>query len=86
MRLGIPLVISPDPALLEVTDGNAEVMDRWDAPALADAVSRAWARSPDEIERAKAHAATFTWSQTAARTRTVLADIASRSARRTQQP
>jgi glycosyltransferase involved in cell wall biosynthesis len=41
MRLGIPVVVTPDPALLEVTGGLATVMDDWDAESLARAVPRA---------------------------------------------
>jgi glycosyltransferase involved in cell wall biosynthesis len=75
MRLGIPLVISPDPALLEVTGGNAETMDGWDAAALAEAVSRAWSRSAADLARAQTHVASFTWSKMATETRAVLADV-----------
>ena len=41
MRLGIPLVITPDKALLEATGGLVTVMDGWDAASLARAVPRA---------------------------------------------
>ncbi len=33
MRLGIPVVVTPDTALLEVTGDMATVMDGWDAPS-----------------------------------------------------
>jgi glycosyltransferase involved in cell wall biosynthesis len=38
MRLGTPVVISPDPALAEATEGRAHRMLRWDAESLAAAV------------------------------------------------
>ncbi|MCO1597948.1 glycosyltransferase [Micromonospora sp. RHAY321] len=41
LRLGTPTVISPDPALLEATDGRAVRMTTWTAPALVRAVSEA---------------------------------------------
>jgi glycosyltransferase involved in cell wall biosynthesis len=65
MRLGIPVAITPDPALLEVTGGHAAVMDGWDAPALAGAVRQASGFSAAAIEAARVHAAPFTWAHTA---------------------
>ena len=35
MRLGIPVVITPEPALLEVTDGHATVMEDVKPESLA---------------------------------------------------
>lgn len=72
MGLGIPLVITPEPALLEVTAGHATVMDGWDAPALADAVAQAQRRTPDELAAARQHARTFTWERTAAGVRELI--------------
>ncbi|GAA4820428.1 glycosyltransferase family 4 protein [Nocardioides caeni] len=65
MRMDIPVVITPEPALVEVTAGHAEVMDGWDAPALADAVQRCEAWGPERVVEARAHAADFTWAHTA---------------------
>jgi glycosyltransferase involved in cell wall biosynthesis len=73
MRLGIPVVVTPDPALLEVTGGFATVMDGWDAPALARAVPQARQTSKQDLEAGVAHAATFTWRQTATNVREALA-------------
>ncbi len=73
LRLGIPLVISPDEALLEVTGGHAQVMQGWGVDALAEAVSGAWKRSDDELARARAWVESFTWTKMAAETRAVLA-------------
>jgi len=69
MALGIPVVVSPDPALIEVTAGHAEVMSGWDAPALADAVARALGRGEEDRQSALAHARTFRWARTAAAVR-----------------
>src|SRR5205807_2202539 len=41
LRLGLPLVISPDPALLEVTAGHAVVTDDESPQGLAAAIERA---------------------------------------------
>jgi glycosyltransferase involved in cell wall biosynthesis len=73
MQLGIPVVITPEPALLEVTAGHATVMDGADADALARAVGVARRRTPDELAAARAHAEQFTWARTAERTRDLLA-------------
>jgi glycosyltransferase involved in cell wall biosynthesis len=75
MRLGIPVAITPDPALLEVTSGHAAVMDGWDAPALADAVRRASAFTPADTAAARLHAAPFTWAHTAAGVRQLITDV-----------
>jgi glycosyltransferase involved in cell wall biosynthesis len=73
MRLGIPVVVTPDPALFEVTGGLATVMDGWDAAALARAVPVARAQRKEEIERGVRHASAFTWKRTASEVRATLA-------------
>ena len=74
MRLGIPLVISPDAALLEVTGGHAAVMADFGTDALVRAV-RAARRTPAEtIERARTHVAPLTWEQTAGAMRATLCE------------
>ena len=72
MRLGIPVVVTPDPALLEVTGGQATVMDGWDAGSLARAVPQARRLPAEALARARAHAAGFTWRRTAATVRETL--------------
>lgn len=74
LRLGIPLVISPDSALQEVTGGHAETMEGWNAEALARAVDRAWARTPYQCRAAQDWAAGFTWKRMARGMRQVLVD------------
>jgi glycosyltransferase involved in cell wall biosynthesis len=73
MRLGIPVVVTPDPALLEVTGGLATVMDGWDAAALARAVPVARRQSAEDLARGVNHASGFTWRRTAADVRATLA-------------
>jgi glycosyltransferase involved in cell wall biosynthesis len=73
MRLGIPVVVTPDPALLEVTGGLATVMDDWTAESLARAVPRAVHTSGEDLARGVAHASGFTWQRTAAEVRAALA-------------
>jgi glycosyltransferase involved in cell wall biosynthesis len=76
LRLRVPLVITPDPALLEVTGGHAQVTAGWDVESLADAVSAAWQRSEDELAAGRAWVESFTWTKMAAETRAVLAQAA----------
>jgi glycosyltransferase involved in cell wall biosynthesis len=76
MRLGIPLVISEDEALLEVTGGHATIVRGTDAGALADAVSTAWATPQEELDRARAFVERYSWAKMAAETRAVLAQAA----------
>ncbi|HEX6389186.1 MAG TPA: glycosyltransferase [Solirubrobacteraceae bacterium] len=80
LQLGIPLVITPEPALLEVTAGKAAVMDGWDADALVAAVRAARELSPQQLEAAREHGLTFTWSRTAELTREALAQAIGRVA------
>lgn len=75
MRLGIPVVVTPDPALLEVTGGFATVMEGSGPAALADAVTAASATSSDAVEAARSHAATFTWERSARAVRDALSEI-----------
>jgi Glycosyl transferases group 1 len=73
LRLKIPLVISPDAALLEVTGGHAQVMRGWEIEDLADAVAQAWTRSDEQLAQAREWVESFTWTKMAAETRAVLA-------------
>lgn len=72
MRLRIPLVISPDPALLEVAGDGATVMAGWTVGHLVDAVVRARATTDEQLDRAEAIADGLRWSTFAAGTRAVL--------------
>ncbi|KQY56939.1 MULTISPECIES: glycosyltransferase [unclassified Nocardioides] len=72
MLLGIPVVIGPEPASLEVAGGHASVMTSFSAPALANAVVRAAGFDADRLEAARAHAAEFTWRRTVQQTRAAL--------------
>ena len=73
MRLGIPVVVTPDRALLEVTGGLATTMDGWDAAALARAVGCARRTTSAQLAAGVAHASGFTWRRTAAEVRATLA-------------
>jgi glycosyltransferase involved in cell wall biosynthesis len=75
MRLGIAVVVTPDPALLEVTAGHATVVDGSGPTALDEAITTALARSPESIEDARRHAEGFTWAAFAAGVRTTLVDV-----------
>jgi glycosyltransferase involved in cell wall biosynthesis len=72
MRLGIPVVVTPDPALLEVTGGRATVMRGWDAAALARAVPMARTMSTSDLRAGVDQASTFTWQRTASDVRDAL--------------
>jgi glycosyltransferase involved in cell wall biosynthesis len=76
MRLGIPVVITPDLALLEVTAGYVTVMDGFGPEALVQAVSSACRSSADKVDAARRHALGFTWSNFALQVRTLLAETA----------
>jgi glycosyltransferase involved in cell wall biosynthesis len=82
MRLGIPLVISSDEALREVTGGNATVACAAEPAALADAVSAAWATPSERLDRARAFVDQSTWEQVARATRAALGRVAEAGANR----
>ncbi len=66
MLLGIPVVISDDPALLEVTGGLATVASSDGAAELAEAIVRALATPPNRLAEARERAQELTWRATAA--------------------
>jgi glycosyltransferase involved in cell wall biosynthesis len=79
LLLGVPLVISSDPALLEVTGGHA-VVAADDAPeSLAAAIERALALSKEQRAAGIEHARRFTWEATARRVRAALELLGPRS-------
>jgi glycosyltransferase involved in cell wall biosynthesis len=73
LRLGIPLVISPDPALLEVTGRHAIVASDDNPETLAAAIERALRLTPEQLEAGTAHARSFTWERMARQVRAALA-------------
>lgn len=79
MRLGVPVVVGPDPAVQEVSDGHAFTMCDWSAEALANAVRDAMVATPEAIAAAREHAATFTWSRAVRATRTFVGGVQRRS-------
>lgn len=68
MVRGIPALVGPDPAVLEVAGGHAAVMADWTPSALADALGRALAMDAPALEAARVHAGGFTWRRSAAET------------------
>lgn len=65
LRLGIPAVVSDDPALAEVTGGFAEVATSTSPADLAAAMGRAVGLTPEQIAEGRAFAQDFTWRRTA---------------------
>jgi glycosyltransferase involved in cell wall biosynthesis len=78
MLLGIPVVVSGDPALGEVTGGHAVVAASVGADDLRAAMEQAIAQSPEQREAARAFAAAQTWTGMA---RTVRESLVERGAR-----
>lgn len=63
MVRGVPVVIGPEPATLEVAGGLATVMADWSPAALADAVAAAAGLETAHLDRARRHAEAFTWQR-----------------------
>jgi glycosyltransferase involved in cell wall biosynthesis len=72
MLNGVPVVIGPEPACLEVAAGHASVLSDWTAEALADAVQRALELDHEHLARARHHAEQFTWARCVEQTRDFL--------------
>ena len=75
MRLGIPVVITPEPALLEVTDGHATVMEDVEPDSLARAVEKALQTPAHDLDAAQNDADRFTWANFASGVRGVLNEV-----------
>lgn len=73
MLLGLPVIIGPERATMEVAGGHAVVLSSWTPVAVADAVQVATAMPPEALKAARDHARGFTWSRTVAQTREALA-------------
>lgn len=82
MQLGIPVVIGPEKACLEVAGGHAVVMRDWTPAALAEAVAAAATLPAEALAAARAHAATFTWARAVEQTRDLLTALVSPRCRR----
>jgi len=65
MRLGIPVVVSDDPALAEVTGGHAAVARSTTPADLAAAISEALAFTPEQLDAGRRFTDGFAWRRTA---------------------
>jgi glycosyltransferase involved in cell wall biosynthesis len=81
MRLRIPLVVSPEAALMEVTDGRATVMSDFGPAPLAEAVEKAMTSTPVELDAARERAMEFTWTRMANSLRGLIAQAIARRGR-----
>jgi glycosyltransferase involved in cell wall biosynthesis len=79
LRLGIPVVVSPDPALMEVTGGHAAVAQSTGADDLRAAMEEALARTPAQRDAGREHAAGLSWTGMA---RTIRGSLVERGAGR----
>ena len=75
LRLRIPLVVSNDPALREVTGGHAAVVRDVQPESLVTAIREALARTPEELAAGRAHTDQFRWRSMAS---TIRDDLRSR--------
>jgi glycosyltransferase involved in cell wall biosynthesis len=74
LRLGLPLVVSSDPGLMEVTGGHAVVTEDDSPQSLAVAITRALELTPEELAAGKEHARDFTWERMARQARRAFAE------------
>lgn len=81
LRLGIPVVVSDDAALAEVTGGHAVTAASASAADLADAMAAAMSKTPDELAEGQRFAADFTWRRTASVVRAGLLAAAAQTRR-----
>lgn len=76
--LRIPLVVSSDPALQEVTGGLASTASSCTPHDVADAIMRALEQPREALDRAFCNASNYTWARSAA----LLRDVADEAIRR----
>jgi glycosyltransferase involved in cell wall biosynthesis len=81
LRLGIPVVVSADPALAEVTGGHASVARSVGADDLRAAMEDALARTPEQREAGRRYAGRYTWTGMARTIRTSLVQAGADAAR-----
>lgn len=72
MWLGIPLVVSEDPALAEVTGGHAIVARDLSPAMLADSIRAGLNETAEQLQAARHHAEHFQWRNTAEAMRTAI--------------
>jgi glycosyltransferase involved in cell wall biosynthesis len=76
MRLGIPLVITPERTLRAITGGLVTTAAGWSAAAIADAVERALPLIGQPADQSvTTWAEAFTWRRTANDVRSLLLDL-----------
>lgn len=61
MRRGIPVLVSADPALLEVTGGHAVVASDLSPDALAAGMALAVAQTPEQLAAGRRHTDSLSW-------------------------
>ena len=71
LALRTPVVVSPDPALVETGRGFAQAMYTWSIDAVREAVDAALSRSTEHWERAALAASERTWRVAAAELRAI---------------
>ena len=76
MKLGVPVVVGPDQAVAEIAAGHAFTASSFGTSALAAAVQRASGATETELDAARRHADSYTWSTTVRLTRDSLAGAA----------
>ncbi len=79
MQCGVPVVIGPDPACLEIAGGHAFATHAWTASALADATIRALTATAEQRAAAMAYAAGFTWQRSVHQTRALVSTVLGRA-------
>lgn len=79
MHCGVPVIIGPDPACLEVAGGHAFAAQSWTAKALADATIQALTATSEQRVAATAYAAGFTWQRSVHQTRALVSTVLGRA-------
>ncbi|MGA9100528.1 glycosyltransferase [Aeromicrobium sp.] len=65
LRLRIPVVISTDPAVVEISGGHATIAPDVRPETLAAAIQEALERTPEQLDAGREHTEKFTWSRMA---------------------
>lgn len=62
LRLGIPVVISTDPAVVEISGGHATIAEDVQPETLATAMTEALQRTPEQLAAGREYTDQFRWS------------------------
>jgi len=75
MACGCPVICGNFSSMKEISDGHAILVDNFSVKSLQEAITQVSSMHKNDIERARLHAATFSWEKTAVSTLSLYAAL-----------